>query len=136
MKQVLRNMKFSVTENKDFKGVINACSKMNRKGQDGTWITKGMIESYTKLNELGYAKSVEVWEGEDLVGGFYGVDINKRVFCGESMFSRVSNASKMAFITFVKNSNYELIDCQIYTRHLESLGGENIDRDAFLKYLI
>lgn len=136
MKQVLRSKTFSVTINKNFKAVITACSKMNRKGQEGTWITAEMIKAYLKLNELGYTKSVEVWKGEDLVGGFYGVAINKRVFCGESMFSKESNASKIALITFIESHSYELIDCQVYTKHLESLGAENIPRDTFLKYLL
>lgn len=136
MKQVLRNKALSITVNKDFKSVIMACSEMNRKGQEGTWITDKMITAYIKLHELGYAKSVEVWRGKLLVGGFYGVDINNRVFSGESMFSKESNTSKMAFITFVESNNYELIDCQVYTKHLESLGGENMSRDTFLKYLL
>ncbi len=136
MKQVLRNKKMSVTVNKDFNGVITACSRMSRKGQEGTWITAEMIRAYVKLHELGYAKSVEVWKDENLIGGFYGVEINTRVFCGESMFSKESNASKMAFITFVETSDYELIDCQVYTEHLESLGAENIPRATFLEYLV
>ena len=135
MKQVLRNKTLSVTINKNFKEVITACSQMDRKNQESTWITAEMINAYTKLHELGYATSVEVWRDKNLIGGFYGVTVNKDVFCGESMFSKESNASKMAFITFVKNHNYQLIDCQVYTKHLESLGAENISRELFLKYL-
>lgn len=135
MKQVLRNKDFVITINKDFVGVIEACSKVKRTGQAGTWITDSMIQAYVKLHALGYAKSVEVWQEEELVGGLYGIDLNNGVFCGESMFTKVSNASKAAFITFVQNTNYSLIDCQVYTNHLESLGAEDISREAFLKYL-
>jgi leucyl/phenylalanyl-tRNA---protein transferase len=135
MKQVLRNSDFEITINKDFKSVITACSKIKRDGQDDTWITKSMIEAYVKLHELGYAKSVEVWQDYQLVGGLYGIDLGNRVFCGESMFATVSNASKVGFITFIQNTNYKLIDCQVYTNHLESLGAEEISRDVFLSYL-
>jgi leucyl/phenylalanyl-tRNA---protein transferase len=134
MKQVLRNTSFTVTINKDFEAVIHQCSKIKRNGQSGTWITKNMIEAYTKLHELGYAKSVEVWQNDKLVAGFYGIDLVD-VFCGESMFTKVNNASKAGLISFIQNSNYKLIDCQVYTRHLESLGAEDIPRDSFLKYL-
>ncbi|WP_028289678.1 leucyl/phenylalanyl-tRNA--protein transferase [Olleya sp. ITB9] len=136
MKQVLRNTDFEVTVNTNFEAVINACAAANRPGQDDTWITKGMIEAYTKLNQLGYAKSIEVWLDKELVGGLYGIDLNNGVFCGESMFTKVSNASKVGFISFIQNTNYKLIDCQVYTNHLESLGAIDIPRDQFLKYLI
>nr|WP_321221774.1 leucyl/phenylalanyl-tRNA--protein transferase [uncultured Psychroserpens sp.] len=135
MKQVLRNTNFEFTVNKDFIGVINQCSTIKREGQNGTWITDNMISAYIKLHELGYAKSVEVWLDNELVGGLYGIDVNNGVFCGESMFSLVSNASKVGFITFVQNSNYKLIDCQVYTNHLESLGAQDISREEFLTYL-
>ena len=134
MSQVLRNSSFDITINKDFNAVINNCAKTKRDGQAGTWITKNMIEAYTKLHEQGYAKSVEVWQNDKLVAGFYGIDLGN-VFCGESMFTKVNNASKAGFISFVQNSNYKLIDCQVYTRHLESLGAEDIPRATFLKYL-
>jgi leucyl/phenylalanyl-tRNA--protein transferase len=135
MKQFMRNNDYTITVNQDFKAVITACSETKREGQTGTWITKNMIEAYTKLHKFGYAKSVEVWDKDVLIGGLYGIDIGNGVFCGESMFSKVSNASKLAFITFVQNSHYKLIDCQVYTKHLESLGAEDIPRDAFLRYL-
>ncbi|OYX23010.1 MAG: leucyl/phenylalanyl-tRNA--protein transferase [Flavobacteriales bacterium 32-35-8] len=135
MKQLLRNNDFTVTVNQAFKEVITECSKVKRNGQEGTWITGGMIEAYSKLHELGYASSVEVWKDNELVGGLYGVDLNNGVFCGESMFSKESNASKVAFITFIQSTNYKLIDCQVYTNHLESLGAEEIHRDIFLEYL-
>lgn len=135
MKQVLRNSNFVVTVNKDFKTVINHCSKIKRNGQEGTWITKSMIEAYCKLHKLGYAKSVEVWQNNELVGGLYGVDLGNQIFCGESMFSKVSNASKVAFVSFIQNTNYRLIDCQVHTSHLESLGAEHISRKEFIKLL-
>ncbi len=135
MKQVLKKSDFTVTVNQDFMGVIKACSLAKREGQSGTWITDAMVQAYIKLHQLGYAKSVEVWQEEELVGGLYGLDLDNGVFCGESMFAKVSNASKVAFISFIQNTNYKLIDCQVYTNHLESLGAEDISREAFLKYL-
>lgn len=135
MSQLFKKEKFKVTINKAFKDVISNCSNTIREGQKGTWITNSMIEAYTKLHELGYAKSVEVWEDSELVGGLYGVDLGNKVFCGESMFAKVSNASKYGFIEFIKNSDYQLIDCQLHTNHLESLGGKHITRKEFLKYL-
>ncbi len=135
MKQFLKNCNLEVTINKDFKAVITVCSKINRPGQEGTWITKGMINAYTELHELGLATSVEVWQEDRLVAGLYGVDLNNGVFCGESMFSTMSNGSKAGFITFIQNTNYKLIDCQVYTNHLESLGAKDISRETFLKYL-
>ena len=136
MKQFLRNCDLEVTVNKDFNAVIRACSKINRPGQEGTWITKGMIKAYTELHELGLATSVEVWQEDRLVAGLYGVDLNNGVFCGESMFSTMSNGSKAGFISFIQNTNYKLIDCQVYTNHLESLGARDITRKEFLKFLI
>lgn len=135
MKQVLRQCDFEVTINKDFRAVIKECAQMKRDGQSGTWITNNMIEAYVQLHELGYAKSVEVWKQGQLVAGLYGVDLNNGIFCGESMFTKESNASKAGLITFIKNTKYKLIDCQVYTQHLESLGAEDIPRENFLKYL-
>ena len=135
MKQVLRTCNYSVTINKAFKDVIIECSKIKRNGQAGTWITNSMVKAYENLHELGYAKSVEVWKDDKLVAGLYGIDLGNNVFCGESMFTKESNASKAGFITFIQNSNYKLIDCQVYTKHLESLGAEEISRDLFLEYL-
>lgn len=135
MKQFMRNSDFTVTINQNFKMVITACADAKRNGEPGTWITKNMIEAYCKLHDLGYAKSVEVWNGNMLVGGFYGIDLKNGVFCGESMFAKKSNASKTAFITFIQNSNYKLIDCQMYTNHLESLGAKDISRDTFVSFL-
>jgi len=131
----LKNQDFVVTVNQDFKSVITECSKVMRLGQAGTWITENMIEAYIALHTLGYAKSVEVWQDGVLVGGFYGIDLNNGVFCGESMFAKKSNASKVAFITYIQNTHYKLIDCQVYTKHLESLGAEDISREDFLNFL-
>jgi leucyl/phenylalanyl-tRNA--protein transferase len=135
MRQVLKKKQFEVTENKAFRDVIENCAITKREGQRGTWITDDMVEAYIKLHKLGYAKSIEVWQKGDLVGGLYGLNIENKVFCGESMFAKVSNASKVGFITFVQNSGYKLIDCQLHTKHLESLGGKYISRLEFLKFL-
>ncbi len=136
MKKVFKDKIFTFTENKAFREVIINCSQANRKGQDGTWITNDMIEAYCKLNELGIAKSIEVWQNNELVGGFYGIEMGN-IFCGESMFAKVSNASKAGFIQFVAkyHKKYELIDCQVYTEHLASLGAVEIPSDVFLDYL-
>ena len=135
MKQVLKKKSFIVTENKAFRAVIENCAIAKREGQSGTWITDDMVEAYIKLHKLGYAKSIEVWQNDDLVGGLYGLDLKNKVFFGESMFAKVSNASKVGFITHVQNSDYKLIDCQLHTKHLESLGAEHISRLEFLKFL-
>ncbi|GEP93926.1 leucyl/phenylalanyl-tRNA--protein transferase [Chitinophaga cymbidii] len=133
MKQLLKKGTFRISVNEDFKGVISRCGSIPREGQDGTWITRDMIDAYTKLHEAGYALSVECWQDNELAGGLYGVKIG-RCFFGESMFSRVSNASKAAFITFVQQYRQELavIDCQVHTQHLASLGARFISRVSFL----
>ena len=135
MKQVLRNNNYSVTINQAFEDVIYLCATVKRDGQYKTWITDKMIEAYIALHKLNFAKSVEVWCKEKLIAGVYGVDLNNGVFCGESMFTLEPNASKLGFINFVQNSNYKLIDCQVYTKHLKSLGAENISRERFLNFL-
>jgi leucyl/phenylalanyl-tRNA--protein transferase len=135
MKQLLNKKVFEVTYNTCFERVITSCANQKRKGQRGTWITQEMLDAYCKLHELGYAKSVEVWKDKKLVGGLYGVDLHNGVFCGESMFTLVPNASKYGFITFVQQNEYKLFDCQVYTEHLKSLGAQDIDRDSFLSYL-
>ncbi|MEZ7505141.1 leucyl/phenylalanyl-tRNA--protein transferase [Flavobacterium sp. Arc2] len=137
MRNVLNRKTFTVTFNQNFRDVIANCQQIERDGQNGTWITNDMIEAYCKLNELGIAKSVEVWQNNELVGGLYGIDLG-HVFCGESMFSKVSNASKVAFIALVKHlqqNDYKLLDCQVYNSHLESLGCREIERDDFIKFL-
>lgn len=128
---------FKVTFNTAFKEVILQCQQVKRNGQLGTWITDEMLEAYLKLYEMGYAKSVEVWQNNELVGGLYGIDLG-HIFCGESMFSRVSNASKIAFIHLaekLKKEDYQLIDAQVYNEYLESLGCEEIPRDLFMQIL-
>lgn len=136
MKKILRDNTFSFTENKCFREVMLNCQKISRIGQDGTWISDEMIEGYETLHLYGKAKSIEVWQGNELVGGFYGVLVG-RIFCGESMFSKVSNASKAGFINFVTQNQdkFDLIDCQTHTDHLESLGAEMISGKEFLNYL-
>ncbi|WP_309642689.1 leucyl/phenylalanyl-tRNA--protein transferase [Flavobacterium sp.] len=137
MRNILKKEVFQVTFNQNFKAVIANCQKIKRDGQNGTWITNEMIEAYNKLHELGIAKSVEVWQDQKLVGGLYGIDLG-HVFCGESMFSLVSNASKVAFISLVnqlKTENYQLLDCQVYNEHLESLGCREINRGDFIKII-
>ena len=135
MGQIMRKHKFKITVNKNFKTVINECAKVRRKGQFGTWINHSMIEAYCKLHDLGYAKSVEVWDEDQLVGGLYGVDVGNGVFSGESMFSKQNNASKVGFITFIQKTKYKAIDCQVYTQHLASLGAEDIPREQFIELL-
>jgi leucyl/phenylalanyl-tRNA--protein transferase len=137
MKQVLRKNEFKVTFNENFEGVISNCKTIEREGQGGSWITDEMQKAYINLHKKGIAKSVEVWLNNELVGGLYGIDLGT-VFCGESMFSKVSNASKIAFIYLVQKlekENYKLIDCQVYNEHLASLGANEISREEFLKYL-
>lgn len=137
MRNVLNRGIFKVTFNQNFKEVISNCSSIKRDGQRGTWITEEMIEAYTKLNEMGIAKSVEVWQDKVLVGGLYGIDLG-HVFCGESMFSKVSNASKVAFASLVnklKDENYKVLDCQVHNDHLESLGAREIPRKEFIALL-
>ncbi len=134
MLKVLRSDKFTITYDRAFSEVIEACANSGRKGQEGTWITTEMKSAYTHLFERGYAHSVEVWENGLLVGGLYGVQVN-HVFCGESMFSRVSNASKAALIYLCRNYKFRLIDCQVYTSHLESMGAGFISLKEYLAVL-
>ena len=145
MRKVIKNNEFTITENEAFEEVIYNCKNIDRKDGFGTWITDDMEQAYINLHKKGVAKSIEVWRHFDcdqcdntkckeLVGGLYGLEMNQ-VFCGESMFSKVSNASKLAFIHLAKNKNYKLIDCQIYNEHLASLGAKEIDRDLFLSIL-
>ena len=135
MKKILRDGVFTFTENKCFRQVMEECKSVFRKGQDGTWISTELIDSFVILHKNGVAKSFEVWQNGELVGGFYGVQVGN-VFCGESMFSKVSNASKAGFINFVTNHpEIELIDCQIHTEHLESLGAKLIPKKKYLEIL-
>jgi leucyl/phenylalanyl-tRNA--protein transferase len=137
MKQLLKRDTFTFTINKAFPEVINNCKSIDRPGQSGTWITNQMKEAYIRLHKLGFAHSAEVWHNNELVGGLYGIRLGK-VFFGESMFSKVSNASKYAFISYVQHLEQEgvqLIDCQVYTEHLESLGAHMISREDFVQLL-
>ena len=137
MHRFMAKNEFRITWNKAFEQVIDHCQKSPRKDQLGTWITEEMKEAYIKLYKLGFAKSVEVWKKDELVGGLYGIDLG-HVFCGESMFSKVSNTSKLAFIHLVQElqkKDYKLIDCQVYNEHLESLGAREISREEFMGFL-
>lgn len=134
MAKVLKSGIFKVTRNTAFKQVIENCSAVPRKDQDGTWITREMQSAYIRLHELGIAHSFEVWHNNSLVGGLYGIIIGK-VFCGESMFSLMTNASKAAFISLCHTQEFELIDCQLPNDHLMSLGAEMIPRKEYMKIL-
>lgn len=134
MASCIRKNTFSISIDQNFDEVIKSCSSINRKDQDGTWITEDMIRAYTALYTMGYAHSVEVSQEGVLVGGLYGVLING-VFCGESMFSKVPNASKAALIYLAQEIDLQLIDCQFHTAHLESMGGEYLPLSDYLAIL-
>ena len=137
MRKLIRKGQFSLTRSQCFERVIRECASVKRSGQEGTWITEAMITAYIALHKQGYAISYEVWQEDDLAGGLYGVDLG-HIFCGESMFSKTDNASKFALILAAKElkaQNYRLIDCQLHTPHLESLGAEQISRQEFIKIL-
>lgn len=136
MSQVLRNNTFQFKINTAFEDVISNCKSVQR-DHDGTWITGEVEKAYINLHKKGYAHSAEAWQNNILVGGLYGIKMG-RIFFGESMFSFVSNASKFAFVNYVHQLQAEgivLIDCQVYTKHLESLGAEMINRNNFLDLL-
>lgn len=134
MRKIITKNEFTITENQAFEEVIYNCKTIDRNDGYGTWITDDMQHAYINLHKKGIAKSIEVWKNNELVGGLYGLEINN-IFCGESMFSKVSNASKLAFIHLVKSDAYKLIDCQVYNDHLASLGAKEIDRNLFLEIL-
>jgi leucyl/phenylalanyl-tRNA--protein transferase len=137
MQTVLNNGTFRFTTNRAFSMVIQQCKTAYRKEQEGTWITPDILEAYTKLHELGFAHSAEAWHNGELVGGLYGIRMGN-IFFGESMFSKQSNASKFAFIHYVRLLQKEkvtLIDCQVYSSHLESLGAKMISREKFIHLL-
>ncbi|MFA5971130.1 MAG: leucyl/phenylalanyl-tRNA--protein transferase [Lentimicrobiaceae bacterium] len=137
LKQSIKKQQFTVTLDKAFGKVIRNCSKTPRKGENGTWITHDMKNAYIQLHEAGYAHSAEAWLDGELAGGLYGVALGKAFF-GESMFHHVTNASKVALYFLVeklKSWNFEIIDAQVYTNHLESLGGEMIPRSQYLQIL-
>lgn len=137
LRKTIKNGIFQVTFNTCFKEVISNCKSVERQGQKGTWISNELLLAYCKLNEIGVAKSVEVWQNNVLVGGLYGIDLG-HVFCGESMFAQVNNASKVAFsylVEYLKANDYNLLDCQVYNDHLASLGCVEIDRANFMTIL-
>jgi leucyl/phenylalanyl-tRNA---protein transferase len=137
MQQLLKRDAFEFTTDTAFEQVIANCKHTPRKDQDGTWITDEVKAAYTELHRLGYAHSAEAWQDGKLVGGLYGIRMGS-VFFGESMFSHASNASKYAFIKYMqqlRDEGVEMVDCQVYTEHLESLGAEMIPRSLFLHQL-
>ncbi|WPO82813.1 leucyl/phenylalanyl-tRNA--protein transferase [Chryseobacterium sp. JJR-5R] len=136
MRKILNRSDFTFSENRNFTEVIKNCQEISRKGQEGTWLSDELLESFIQLHRYGLAKSIEVWQNDELVGGFYGLQIGN-MFCGESMFAKVSNASKAGFIHFVEThkNELELIDCQSHTDHLESLGAKMIPKREFLNIL-
>lgn len=136
MRKILNRGVFTFSENRDFRGVIKNCQEVSRKGQEGTWLSDELMDTFIQLHTYGLAKSIEVWQDDELVGGLYGLQIGN-VFCGESMFAKVSNASKAGFIHFVEShkETLEIIDCQSHTDHLESLGARMIPKREFLKIL-
>ena len=137
LKRTLKKNIYSVSRNRSFSDVIKKCAAAPRPGQGGTWITTAMQEAYTALHYRDIAVSYEVWKGTELVGGLYGLQLGQ-VFCGESMFSTASDASKVALVQLVRDclaNGIELIDCQVYTSHLESLGAVEIPRKEYLQWL-
>jgi leucyl/phenylalanyl-tRNA--protein transferase len=137
LRQSIKKQQFNITIDHAFEKVIRNCAKTPRKGEDGTWITTEMQNAYIRLHEAGYAHSAEAWLEGELVGGLYGVALGKAFF-GESMFHHVTNASKVALFELVEKLsswNFEIIDAQVYTNHLESLGGEMIPRGEYIHIL-
>jgi leucyl/phenylalanyl-tRNA--protein transferase len=137
LKKTIRKDLFKVTMDRAFEQVITECANIRRKKNEGTWIVKDMIQAYCRLHEAGFAHSVEAWRGEKLAGGLYGVSLGK-CFFGESMFSRIADASKVAFVTLVRHLQalaFDLIDCQVPTEHLKRFGAREVPRALFLKQL-
>jgi leucyl/phenylalanyl-tRNA--protein transferase len=137
LRKVIKKGIFKITMDTAFERVIKSCAEVPRKGQEGTWITKDMVEAYIRLHRSGYAHSVESWHGNELAGGLYGVVLGKAFF-GESMFSRKSDASKAAFVWLVerlKERGFKLIDCQVTTGHMMSLGAREVPRARFMELL-
>lgn len=135
--KIIRRGDYRITLDTAFSQVIRACGEVPRPGQDGTWITDGLLLAYTRLYELGFAHSVEAWDGDDLVGGLYGVALG-RFFSGESMFARVPDASKVAFVHLVRQLqrwDFPLIDAQVHTEHLARFGAVEIPRGDYLARL-
>ncbi|AZQ42982.1 leucyl/phenylalanyl-tRNA--protein transferase [Nonlabens ponticola] len=139
LRQSGRNRNYRITMNQSFIRVMTCCMNVSRNGDLGTWINDDLIAAYTQLHELGHAASVEVWLDKELVGGLYGVDLKEQgVFCGESMFAKATDASKLALwhlVKTLKQKDYQLIDAQLYNDHLHSLGAVTMDREVFLSFL-
>ena len=137
LNRIIRQKPFEITFDQAFKSVISACAHIRMKNGEGTWIVDEMIRAYCRLHMTGYAHSVEAWQNGRLAGGLYGVSLG-RTFFGESMFTRVSNASSVAFVTLVKylhSMSFKLIDCQVTTAHLMRFGAREINREQFLAEL-
>jgi leucyl/phenylalanyl-tRNA--protein transferase len=134
LNKVIHQNQFKITVNQNFQAVVANCASVKRADQEGTWINTDMQQAYLNLHQHGFAHSIEIWQQNELVGGLYGVQI-KDVFCGESMFSLVSNASKMALAYLCKQGNFRLIDCQVPNDHLLSMGARLIDLEEYLDYL-
>jgi len=137
LKRVIKNKNFIIKSNQNFENVIKSCATIKRKDEDDTWIRDEFIEAYTYLHELGFAHSIECYLDNELVGGLYGVKVGD-IFCGESMFSKISNGSKIAFYYLCKQAEQngiKLIDCQVYNDHLATLGAKEITRDEYFEYL-
>jgi len=129
LRKLVRQQRFRVGENNDFSAVIHACAE-KRSSQQGTWINPQMVEAYIRMHRAGFARSIECYDEDELVGGLYGIALGK-VFFGESMFSRSANASKLCLHYLVERGCFEMIDCQLPTGHLHSLGAREIDRAEF-----
>lgn len=136
MRKVMKRQVFRFTENQAFEEVLSGCRYAPRPGQDGTWLSDEMVDAYMRLYSIGKARSIEAWQGNNLVGGFYGVDL-EHIFCGESMFARVSNASKACLIYFCLKyfRQFQIIDCQVHSVHLESMGARYISKAKFYEIL-
>lgn len=134
LNKTIKSDKFQVKIDTDFERIIHHCKTLERKDQTGTWINQEMVSAYTELYEQGFVRCVGVYQESQLVGGLYGVSLGQ-VFFGESMFSLVSNSSKVAFVHLLKNMGYSLVDCQVESPHLKSLGAFNIERHAFIQSL-
>lgn len=137
MKKLYKKRAYRISVDEDFSDVIEGCSRIERPGQEGTWITDEMKEAYKEMHRLGYAHSVEVWQDKTLAGGLYGISLGS-LFFGESMFSKRPNASKYGFLAFaaaLRSAGFSLIDSQVYTPHLSSLGARDIPRAEYLEHL-
>jgi leucyl/phenylalanyl-tRNA--protein transferase len=134
MRALIKSDIYRVTWDQDFEGVISHCASIKRSGQLGTWINPDMIAAYIELFDKGVAHSVEVWQSDKLIGGVYGVEMGN-IFCGESMFTIMPGASKLALIYICQSNKYKLIDCQLHTPHLESMGGRFISRNEYNRIL-